>query len=1057
MNRCRLIVVLLIYVTCSFCAKNFSCLNRHAWRCKAKLREQQPPVETGSEATALPTLREAKSIICNCGKNCKGLRGLKAHQRSCKTIDAFKDQLNENCPIGLPIDPAEPAACATDLEGLAKESAGLRKGVMLPTKPDEWDLANKYFNATLPISSINGENIDENLNNFNNVVYDYFATTFGTIEDNSRCQNEIREKYGPYSKKQVKAELKRVKAENKDCATMSYLAKLLREMISKKSSKEDYSQFDHDKEIKKSFWGYCKRFLENSKRVIPTFSKQVCELFFFNGLRNITTSAPFAVPSWIPLLQKPQTSFSLKPPSYKEICKIVNKMKSSGSPCPLDQISIIAFKRCPYLRSYITAICAVVWSTKRIPSPWRKAITILVHKQGDVSKPENFRPITLEPVSLKIFTSFLRNRIYSFLIENQYAESYIQKGFIPGMSGTFEHIASMSYIINYARLKQRSVVITLLDLKNAFGEVNHDLIDCILEYHHVPKEVASIIRDLYSAFGIAIATNSFITGFIPVRKGVLQGDCLSPLIFNMIMHTFIEYIKSPPFDQFGFKFSSLFSHRHWFQFADDAAAVSSGESENQVLLNAFSRWCAWSRMIIRVDKCHTFGIHKQGSASKQFKPNLFINNQKVNPVNIGESFAYLGRHFDFDMSETNHKQKLTDSFTTLMDRVNSLPLHPRFKLLIYQRFILSKISWDLTVSDITESWVRKVLDNKARHYIRLWLNLPISCTLSAVTLTRNKYGLGIYLVSSRFLQCKVAYRRCLKLSKNPDVVSIHSSTSYGKNIRPDSYTSAKAVIKDIRKNSENRLLSKLTTQSLVMKSIWDQGLSTYAKYWSSVCENMPRSIYNFAIRYLNNSLSNRSNTHKWGSVPSPNCLHCQTPQTLGHVVGGCKQALKDGKFNWRHDSVLLNFTKAIASIPNVRVYSDLKDSDLFMSPSVVSGEMLRPDLIVIKGSDMFIMELTIGFETNMSKNADRKQRHYLDLIENINPGGKVRFLNLSMGASGVLCNQSTKIIEWLQEVGLTEREALYTLKKIMNVCLRCTYFLFCKRDEEIVIPKLLFW
>ena len=91
-----------------------------------------------------------------------------------------------------------------------------------------------------------------------------------------------------------------------------------------------------------------------------------------------------------------------------------------------------------------------------------------------------------------------------------------------------------------------------------------------------------------------------------------------------------------------------------------------------------------------------------------------------------------------------------------------------------------------------------------------------------------------------------------------------------------------------------------------------------------------------------------------------------------------------------------------------------------MAPSVVSGEMLRPDLIVIKGSDIFIMELTIGFETNMSKIADRKQRHYHDLIENINPGGKVRFLNLSMVASGVLCNHSNEIIEWLQEVGLTE-------------------------------------
>jgi hypothetical protein len=127
-----------------------------------------------------------------------------------------------------------------------------------------------------------------------------------------------------------------------------------------------------------------------------------------------------------------------------------------------------------------------------------------------------------------------------------------------------------------------------------------------------------------------------------------------------------------------------------------------------------------------------------------------------------------------------------------------------------------------------------------------------------------------------------------------------------------------------------------------------------------------------------------------------------------------------------------------------------------MSPSVVSGDSLRPDLIVLKGPDMFVMELTIGFETNMSKNADRKQRHYEDLIKKINPGGKVKFLNLSMGASGVLCNQSNQILEWLQEVGLTQRDALYTVKRIMNVCLRCTYFLFCKRDEEIEIPKLLF-
>ena len=57
------------------------------------------------------------------------------------------------------------------------------------------------------------------------------------------------------------------------------------------------------------------------------------------------------IPSWIPRLIGPTVEFSKEPVSYKKICKVINRMKSSGSPCPLDQISIICFKRCPYLRS----------------------------------------------------------------------------------------------------------------------------------------------------------------------------------------------------------------------------------------------------------------------------------------------------------------------------------------------------------------------------------------------------------------------------------------------------------------------------------------------------------------------------------------------------------------------------------------------------------------------------------------------------------------------------------------------------------------------------------
>ena len=106
-------------------------------------------------------------------------------------------------------------------------------------------------------------------------------------------------------------------------------------------------------------------------------------------------------------------------------------MKPSGSPCPLDQISIIRFKRCPYLRSYLTEIIHAAWSCGAVPSEWKKACTILIHKKGETANSANFRPITLESVPLKVLTSCLRNRTFQFLAENNYIEQNIQKGFTP--------------------------------------------------------------------------------------------------------------------------------------------------------------------------------------------------------------------------------------------------------------------------------------------------------------------------------------------------------------------------------------------------------------------------------------------------------------------------------------------------------------------------------------------------------------------------------------------------------------------------------------------------
>ena len=314
-------------------------------------------------------------------------------------------------------------------------------------------------------------------------------------------------------------------------------------------------------------------------------------------------------------------------------------MKASGSPCPLDQISIIVFKRCPYLRSYLQLVFKKISSSGQIRSMWKKAVTILIHKKGEQNDAQNFRPITLGTVPLKIYTSFPRNRMYSFLNKNGYIESTIQKGFTLGMAGTFEHTSHMSYLINQARAKQRSIVITLLYVKNAFCEVHHNLITDVLSHHHIPPEIREIVKHLYANFFTCVSKSEYTTEFIHFGRGVLQGDCISPLLFNLIINTFIRHIKQKEYEQLGYKFSKCFSPRHWYQSADDASVITGQEYEAQILLNAFTKWYTWSNMIIRVDKCKTFGITKRGSNAVQTQPKLFSG--ELRPGSKPSSFAYV--------------------------------------------------------------------------------------------------------------------------------------------------------------------------------------------------------------------------------------------------------------------------------------------------------------------------------------------------------------------------------------------------------------------------------
>jgi len=53
----------------------------------------------------------------------------------------------------------------------------------------------------------------------------------------------------------------------------------------------------------------------------------------------------------------------------------------------------------------------------------------------------------------------------------------------------------------------------------------------------------------------------------------------------------------------------------------------------------------------------------------------------------------------------------------------------------------------------------------------------------------------------------------------------------------------------------------------------------------------------------------------------------------------------------------------------------------FPRPCALKGDSLRPDmLLVTPDKNLYLLELTVGFETNLKNNSHRKQLSYKNLI-----------------------------------------------------------------------------
>ena len=176
------------------------------------------------------------------------------------------------------------------------------------------------------------------------------------------------------------------------------------------------------------------------------------------------------------------------------------------------------------------------------------------------------------------------------------------------------------------------------------------------------------------------------------------------------------------------------------------------------------------------------------------------------------------------------------------------------------------------------------------------------------------------------------------------------------------------------------------------------------------------------------------------------CSFCFQPESLLHVVAGCRPYLSEGRFTWRHDSAL-NFLASTFQYSNYcTFYVNLPQS---LSPSLVTGDDLRPDMLISTPSNThYVVELSAGFETNLDNNANRKFTKYRYLLNDLTSKYRhMKFVNLSIGSLGIFGQSCDSFIQRCSDPTIDQAHTNYIITKLTTIIIRTTYYIFCMRNK----------
>jgi hypothetical protein len=344
----------------------------------------------------------------------------------------------------------------------------------------------------------------------------------------------------------------------------------------------------------------------------------------------------------------------------KQVIKNLKNNKASGNDMILNEMLIHGQS---VLLPALAKLFNLILNSKRFPTKWNFSAITPLHKKGSIYDPDNYRGISITSCLGKCFTSVLSNRLVEFIKENNLITDH-QAAF-KKKSRTSDHIFTLKSIINKQCIKNKGKLYTcFVDFRKAFDSVWRDALLYKLLKLGIRGNFYSVIKHMYTNTMSCVKLPNGLSDYFQMELGIRQGDCLSPILFNLFINDIGEIFNdtTAPISIGTFKLNHLL-------YADDLVLVSKTKEGLQNCLNKLHDYVNKWNLEVNINKTNVVIFQKYG---KKLKHDFYLGNSQISCSN---TYNYLGITFEnnctFKQAAMDLKSKATKATFSLLSTLTS--------------------------------------------------------------------------------------------------------------------------------------------------------------------------------------------------------------------------------------------------------------------------------------------------------------------------------------------------------------------------------------------------